>query len=178
LISCAEYHLPFCCSLPLFTFSTGLIEKKGDTFTSRGSAQQSSLVTVHTGNPEAFPLEGNTPNELIARLSTDLISQEGDSTVFRVLFERAAVVVFLLEHVSSSSHASQPFSYPATFYMDQFLAKNLELADSCRSQRKDMQAETSTLLQRKLAITSFGVSILALLHGRITLNSYERVKTV
>ncbi|KAJ7156274.1 hypothetical protein C8R46DRAFT_1355982 [Mycena filopes] len=105
-------------------------------------------------NPEA------PPNELLARLSETLNTYHPDgSSAHRLIIEPSEVVTF---HISVSTPSSttggpspEPFVFPKSIYMDQFLGANLDLANETRATQRDLQKELGELAAERRSITRF-----------------------
>jgi hypothetical protein len=142
----------FAASVNLFQFFHGKAEVRGISWKyDRNANNRGSVVLVEVGDPAL-------PNDLISRLATKL-SQYGDLTSSHdVIFEPSQVLTFHLKTPQDGSVRSlEPCVFPRFLYLDQFLAKNFELANEKRKLHREMQAEISTLMKQKEFITNFNV---------------------
>lgn len=143
-------------SVRLFQFSSAELEFRGDSDRPRIQASGDACVV---------PLEIDTvlptPNDLVSRLSSILVHQEGNSTMHSVIREPSEVVAFHLKSSFSSSHGTEGFSYPKSIYMDQFLAENLGLAIQKRKEQQMINTESTGITQKKKTVTNYNVGHLS-----------------
>ncbi|KAF4579310.1 hypothetical protein EYR36_001120 [Pleurotus pulmonarius] len=94
------------------------------------------------------------PNTLMSRLSTDLSGYVNGQWKHDIIVEPSQVVVFgLKQGNSSSSSAQEPFTYPKSIYMDQFLGENFKLTNEKRVQQQQIRDRLQELATRKQTIT-------------------------
>ncbi|KAF7440180.1 hypothetical protein PC9H_000524 [Pleurotus ostreatus] len=95
-----------------------------------------------------------SPNTLMSRLSTDLSEYVDGESKHDIIVEPSQVVVFGLKHGNfSSSSIQEPFTYPKSIYMDQFLGENLKLTNEKRVQQQQIRDRLQELATRKQTIT-------------------------
>lgn len=110
---------------------------------------------------------GNSPPDLISKLSATLTKQEGDVIFREIIADSSQLLVFKLQHGNQALSQSQPelFSFPKSFYLDRFLVKNLRIAEDKRIMEKDMLEEMNQLTKQKEFLTHH--------NGRDTLKDLE-----
>ncbi|OBZ66914.1 hypothetical protein A0H81_13252 [Grifola frondosa] len=81
----------------------------------------------------------------------------------QVIFEPSDVVAFqLVRHPPAAGTRAevQTFGYPKHVYLDQYLAENVQLANTRRAQQKELYAEVEGLLARRRALMRHDVRIM------------------
>jgi hypothetical protein len=118
------------------------------------------VVSVDVGGDDSVH------NDLVSRLSANRSRYHENGSYHEVILEPSQVIAFRLRHErvmgpalqpSSSSDTRQPFRFPKSLYMDQFLAKNFELANLKRRQQAQINADILQLTFRRSSITRFEV---------------------
>ena len=100
------------------------------------------------------------PNDLVSRLAAMLSQYEEHVSSHDVIYEPSQVLTFQLKApVDSSARSLDPLVFPRFFYLDQFLAKNFEIAKEKRRLQREMQAEISKLTKQKEFVTHFNVRV-------------------
>lgn len=96
-------------------------------------------------------------NDLVSCLAEELKAAAPHELQAQTIVRPSQVVAFqLLRHHSSSDR--QKFSYPAYFYLDQFMHEKSTLADEKRQQKRDLLQRVEELEARKKVLTRFQVS--------------------
>ncbi|KAJ7770452.1 hypothetical protein B0H16DRAFT_1306638 [Mycena metata] len=113
------------------------------------------VVTIDT-NPES------PPNELVARLSQTLNTYHDDGSSDHQLIQEPSEMVTFHINVNPLSSTTggpspEPFVFPKSIYMDQFLAENLDLANETRASQRQIQNDLEVLRAKKQTITRFEV---------------------
>ncbi|KAF8452404.1 hypothetical protein L210DRAFT_2031624 [Boletus edulis BED1] len=117
--------------------------------------QETSIVPID--------VNGGESNDLIGRLSVQPSKLQSEPGKQCVIFEPSEVVAFELVRPSSTPGTTangngsdrKPFTYPKSIYLDQFLRKNVELAQTKRAQKREMLQEVQQLLLHKNTLTHF-----------------------
>ncbi|KAJ7476769.1 hypothetical protein FB451DRAFT_247238 [Mycena latifolia] len=95
-------------------------------------------------------------NELVARLSQSFTTYNEDGSSDHMLMRAPSEMVTFQINVLSNSSAGatpEPFVYPKTIYLDEFMEANLDLANETRASQRQIQKEMETLTTRKRALT-------------------------
>ncbi|KAJ6537423.1 hypothetical protein DFH09DRAFT_1178175 [Mycena vulgaris] len=110
-----------------------------------------------SGHVVAIEINPEAPsNDLVARLSqTFNIYNEDGSSDHQLIREPSEMVTFeITVHSNSSSGTTpEPFVYPKSIYMDEFLAVNLDLANETRMSQRQIQKQIEELTTEKRDIT-------------------------
>ncbi|KAJ7510628.1 hypothetical protein B0H11DRAFT_2215383 [Mycena galericulata] len=113
----------------------------------------------HVVQLDIDPSSSSQANDLVARLSQTLNTYNEDgSSDHQLILQPSEMVTFEISVMPSSSTASsspEPFVFPKTIYMDEFLAANLDLANETRVSQRLIQIEIETLAEKKKNITRF-----------------------
>lgn len=112
--------------------------------------QDASIVRVEALGP-------SDTNDLVGRLSAQLANYKDDIKQRQVIFEPSEVLAFDLARTGTVVGERKPFKYPKHIYLDQFLKDNVELAESKRSQQRELHAEIQKLVLHKKSLTHFSV---------------------
>jgi hypothetical protein len=128
--------------------------------------QDASIVRVEALGP-------SDTNDLLGRLSAQLSNHKDDIKQRQVIFEPSEVLAFYLMRSGTVTGERKPFKYPKQIYLDQFLKENVELAESKRSQQRELHADIQKLLLHKKSLTHFNVCAFAYqLHPYFCANLY------
>lgn len=154
----------------LMHFTHGHVElhhhmPQGTTYSS-----DSHVVVVEFGS-EKIPF-----TDLISCLSGTLSSWTNTGSAHDVIIEPSDVFCFQLQRLvnQSGKYSPEPFIFPKSLYLDQFLLSNLELANKIRISERGMLDEISELSRTKEGLTRHnGRDIIKDLEG--TLHYYENV---
>lgn len=122
---------------------------------------EGSVVVVDIGG------DHSAPNDLMSRLSFNLSQFHDAGSQHDVIFEPSELVIFQLKTPGSqpsfsgtSKSSPDPFIYQKTIYMDQFLVKNLEIANRKRALEREMLTEINQLVAQKQILTRHNVRVL------------------
>ncbi|KAJ7039735.1 hypothetical protein C8F04DRAFT_277914 [Mycena alexandri] len=120
--------------------------------------QISDLDTGHVVTIDINP--ESPPNELVTRLSQTLNTyHDDDSSEHQLIQEPSEMVTFHINVNPLSSTTGgpspEPFVFPKSIYMDQFLAVNLDLANETRASQRQIQKDLELLTTKKQNITRF-----------------------
>lgn len=96
-------------------------------------------------------------NDLVSCLAEELKAVAATESQPQVIVRPSEVVAFqLLRHHSSSDR--QRFTYPAYFYLDQFMHEKMALANEKRQVKRGLLQRIADLEARKKTLTRFQVS--------------------
>ncbi|KAF7357833.1 Glycoside hydrolase family 79 protein [Mycena venus] len=114
----------------------------------------------HVVSIEINPEAPGPANELVARLSQTLNTYNDDGSSYHQLITHPSEVVTFEIIVNTNTSAKtggepEPFAYPKTIYMDQFLEANVDLANETRAAERDLRREVEGLVKRKRDITRY-----------------------
>jgi hypothetical protein len=155
-------------SVHLFQFFHGKAEvgRGGVWRYDKRANNRGSVVVVNVGDP-------SLPNDLVSRLAAMLSQYEDHGSTHDVIFEPSQVLSFHLKAPQDSSARSlDPFVFPQFLYLDQFLAKNFEIANEKRRLNMEIQEEISALTRQKEFITHFNVCVHSFSHLRFVVQRH------
>lgn len=118
-------------------------------------SSDSHVVVVEYGN-EKVPY-----SDLVSCLSGKLSSWTPTGSAHDVIIEPSDVFCFQLQRLVSQSgkYSPDPFVFPKSLYLDQFLLSNLELANKIRISERGMLDEISELSRVKEGLTRHNVRV-------------------
>lgn len=116
-------------------------------------SSDSHVVVVEFGS-EKIPF-----TDLISCLSGTLSSWTNTGSAHDVIIEPSDVFCFQLQRLvnQSGKYSPEPFIFPKSLYLDQFLLSNLELANKIRISERGMLDEISELSRTKEGLTRHNV---------------------
>jgi hypothetical protein len=146
----------------------------------RGSPE--SRLELDKGHIVQLEISHETPpNELVSRLSETLNRYHDDgSSSHELISTPSEMVTFLIDvrpGLSAGTSSPEPFSYPKTIYMDQFIEKNLDLANETRAEQRQAQKDIEILTAQKRNITRFEVGGYALFRTEALLPSRIKIRS-
>ncbi|KAJ7287345.1 hypothetical protein C8J57DRAFT_1653545 [Mycena rebaudengoi] len=131
---------------PLFHFTHSRVDVPV-----RGSPE--SRLELDKGHIVQLEISHETPpNELVSHIHDD------GSSSHELISTPSEMVTFLIDvrpGLSAGTSSPEPFSYPKTIYMDQFIEKNLDLANETRAEQRQAQKDIEILTAQKRNITRF-----------------------
>ncbi|KAG6877530.1 hypothetical protein C0993_006324 [Termitomyces sp. T159_Od127] len=115
------------------------------------SKQIGCVVEIQTG-------DSATPNDLISRLSSNLLRAYNEvtrTTTCDVIVHPSEVVVFYLKPVQSSGQAKtvEPFVFPKQLYLDRFIFEKMPLIEEKKTQERKLREQINEFTKRRQLLT-------------------------
>lgn len=137
----------------LMHFTHGHVELHHHMPQGKRYSSDSHVVLVEYGN-EKIPY-----SDLVSCLSGTLSTWTVDGSAHDVIIEPSDVFCFQLQRLvnQSGKYSPDPFIFPKSLYVDQFLLSNLELANKIRISERGMLDEIFELSRVKEGLTRHNV---------------------
>lgn len=136
----------------LMYFSHGQVELHHRMPQGKRYPRDNHVVPLEYGNE-------NIPSDLVSCLSGLLSTWTVAGSIHEVIIEPSDVFCFQLQRLvnQSGKYSPDPFVFPKSLYLDQFLLSNLELANKIRISEREMLGEISELSRVKEGLTRHNV---------------------
>jgi hypothetical protein len=140
-------------------FSSARIEISQQRNSAPHRFERGTCVAVEVGH------DPKLPNELVARLASNLQIAEGDVIKHDGIDKPSEVVIFQLKthstfSTSNLSMANEGFVYPKMIYMDRFLLENFHVTNEKNKRQRELMDAIADLEKKKEDITKSDVSII------------------